>query len=263
MGVVLGLLVAACGGGDGSSGSPSTPETTSISAEPPTPQVEGRFALSDGRMMALMCWGTGSPTIVLQPGNDDAGIERFRASELTDDLATTNRVCAYDRAGLGDSDEPPARPRTVGDIATDLDELLAAAQVEPPFVHVGSSFGGEIAMQHAALFPDEVVGVVLLDVPAEVDAAGDPLPGPDIGWDDPVNTEHLDFTVGLQRRPIEAPLVVVTASRGQSDQEEQSYWLALSPDASAEVLEGGHVIYRDNPEGVEEVVRSLLEKIRG
>ena len=45
----------------------------------------------------------------------------------------------------------------------DLHRLLAAAGVEPPYVLLGASFGGMLAYLYANTYPDEVVGMVLLD----------------------------------------------------------------------------------------------------
>ncbi len=51
----------------------------------------------------------------------------------------------------------------------DLRVLLAAAEVAGPYVLVGSSFGGMIVTYYAARHPEDVAGVVLLDVPAPMD----------------------------------------------------------------------------------------------
>jgi pimeloyl-ACP methyl ester carboxylesterase len=224
------------------------------------PSVAGTFALNDGRKLALECWGDGSPTVILEPGDQDAGIARFRSSPVARALTASNRVCAYDRAGLGGSDAPPARPRKTGDMATDLRELLIVAGVEPPYVYVGSSFGGPIAMRYAALHPDDVTGVVLLDVPSDTDGQGNQLCCLPVAWDDPENPEHYDFSAPAQIDPIHAPLVVVTASEGQSSQQDQSYWLQFSPDATAVLAQGGHVIYRDDAETVAATVIALIER---
>ena len=48
-------------------------------------------------------------------------------------------------------------------IAADLHTLLARADESGPYVLVGHSAGGPYAMTFAAHYPDEVVGMVLLD----------------------------------------------------------------------------------------------------
>jgi pimeloyl-ACP methyl ester carboxylesterase len=146
-------------------------------------------------------------------------------------------------------------------MASDLKDLLTVAEIEPPYLYVASSFGGPIAMRYAALNEDDVAGVVLLDVPSDTDGQGNQLCCLPIAWDDPMNPERFDFSAPSQILPIDAPLVVVTASEGQSSQQDQSYWLQFSNDASAVLLEGGHVIYRDDAEGVADTITSLLEQL--
>ena len=76
-------------------------------------------------------------------------------------VATFTRVCVYDRAGYGWS-ETAAGFRTTGNIVQELRLLLRNAEIEPPFVLVGQSFGGLVVQLYAARFPDEVAGIVLV-----------------------------------------------------------------------------------------------------
>jgi surfactin synthase thioesterase subunit len=270
--VILVMGMVACGGGGASpSGGPTSRAPsggpTSTASDPfANPAITGKFRISDGRMVALECWGAGSPTIILEPGDQDAGLARFTRSPLATILVTQTRVCAYDRPGLGQSDAAPVRPRDADDAVRDLDGVLTAAKVGEPYLLVGSSFGGFIAMFYASSHPEKVAGVVLLDVPPPPktpDPAGPPA------WDAPDNREHFNFLAGFDARinkagvPIKAPLTVVTASQGQSDQKDQSRWLKFSSDADAVLLEGGHVIYRDNPDGVANVIKAMLKRIKG
>jgi pimeloyl-ACP methyl ester carboxylesterase len=71
-------------------------------------------------------------------------------------------VCSYDRAGYGWSDPGP-RPRTSERIAKELHTLLQTANVRPPYVLVGHSFGGFNVRVYNGLYPTEVVGMVLVD----------------------------------------------------------------------------------------------------
>lgn len=94
-------------------------------------------------------------------------------------LAKSTRVCAYDRAGAGYSDPGPL-PRDGGAIARDLDQALAAAKMDGPFIVVGHSAGGLYARLFAARRPNDVVGLVLLDPTVERRAprpSGDGLDG--------------------------------------------------------------------------------------
>jgi pimeloyl-ACP methyl ester carboxylesterase len=113
-----------------------------------------------GRGLFLLCEGKGSPTVLLESGMGDSISTWQRVMPA---LSEQTRVCAYDRAGLGFSDPPTVRPRTSQDIALDLHKLLAVAGEAGPYVLVGHSIGGLHVRVFAAEFPDEVVGVVLVD----------------------------------------------------------------------------------------------------
>jgi pimeloyl-ACP methyl ester carboxylesterase len=112
-----------------------------------------------GHRLHLNCTGTGSPTVVLENG---LGETSPLWSGITAQVARTTRVCAYDRAGQGWSDDA-AHPQDGLAVATDLHTLLARAGENGPYVLVGHSTGGAYAMTHAALHPTEVAGMVLLD----------------------------------------------------------------------------------------------------
>lgn len=81
-------------------------------------------------------------------------------------IAAKTRACAYDRAGLGFSDGSN-RPNTVRDSTQDLHAWLKAAQVSPLYVLVGHSSCGMNIRVFADRYPDEVVGMVAVDVSHE------------------------------------------------------------------------------------------------
>jgi len=112
-----------------------------------------------GRRMYLRCTGSGSPTVVLAPGyGSTSAIWGWIAPEVARDT----RVCVYDRAGRGWSDDAPDQQDGFG-IATDLHALLTSAHEAPPYVLAGHSFGGLYVRAFAARYPDQTAGVVLLD----------------------------------------------------------------------------------------------------
>jgi pimeloyl-ACP methyl ester carboxylesterase len=90
-------------------------------------------------------------------GNDS----RIWAS-VVPDVADTTQVCAYDRAGLGESGPAP-HPHSNQQMADELVALLRAAKVPEPYVLVGHSMGGANVRLVAAKHPDAVVGMVLVD----------------------------------------------------------------------------------------------------
>ena len=76
-------------------------------------------------------------------------------------LKTDFRVVALDQRGHGESDQPEGSY----DIAThraDLREFIAALGLHKP-VLVGHSWGGNVALDYAATYPQEVAALVLVD----------------------------------------------------------------------------------------------------
>jgi len=123
-----------------------------------------------GRTLHVHCTGTGSPTVVLESGLGEMSANWARIAPA---VAGTTRVCAYDRAGQGWSDDAGAAQDGRA-VAHDLHALLAAAGEAGPIVLVGHSTGGVYAMTYAARYPEEVAGLVLLDAstPYQFDLPG-------------------------------------------------------------------------------------------
>jgi pimeloyl-ACP methyl ester carboxylesterase len=112
-----------------------------------------------GHRLHLNCTGTGRPTVVLQNGMGETSPDW---AWITRAVAADTRVCAYDRAGQGWS-EDAASPQDGAAIAADLHTLLERANESGPYVLVGHSTGGAYAMTYAAQRPEDVAGLVLLD----------------------------------------------------------------------------------------------------
>ena len=112
-----------------------------------------------GHRLHLDCHGNGSPTVVMFNGLGEVSAAWAR---LTDPVAAKTRVCAYDRAGQGWSDDA-ASPLDGVQSTEDLHTLLGKAGEHGPYVLVGHSTGGTYAMTYSARYPDQVAGLVLLD----------------------------------------------------------------------------------------------------
>jgi len=109
--------------------------------------------------------GSSGPTILLEAGLMSTVLSW---TDLQEELSKSYRVVSYDRAGLGWSDLGPM-PRTAERIVEELHMMLERANIAPPYVLVGHSFGGLTMPLFAARYQEEVVGMVLVDpvVPAE------------------------------------------------------------------------------------------------
>ena len=119
----------------------------------------GQIVNVEGHEMHIYCTGEGSPTILLEAGAFSFSLQWYWVQQQ---LEPTNRVCSYDRAGNGWSEPGPA-PRDAVQIAHELNVLLNEANVPGPYVLVGHSLGGVLVRVYAEQYPDEVLGLVLVD----------------------------------------------------------------------------------------------------
>jgi len=103
--------------------------------------------------------GHTGPTVLLEAGMDSFSTNWYWVQAA---LAKSLRVVSYDRAGLGWSDAGP-RPRDAHGSARELHAALERAEVTGPYVVAGHSYGGLVARAFADLYPDDVVGMVLVD----------------------------------------------------------------------------------------------------
>lgn len=121
----------------------------------------GRLIDVGGHQLQIHCTGRGTPVVVLEA--PAAGLSASWTA-VQNTLASTTRVCSYDRAGLGwsergDGEFDPDR------VPQELQALLVGAGEKPPFLVTGAGMGALFARAFAARFPTTVAGVVLLDEP--------------------------------------------------------------------------------------------------
>ena len=120
----------------------------------------GRLVDLGGYRLHLNIQGDGpGPAVVLEAGMGSFSSNWYWVQQ---ELASTMRVVASDRAGLGWSDRG-SLPRDAVTIAQELHTALVVAGIDGPYVLAGHSFGGLPVRAFAGLFPDETVGLVLVD----------------------------------------------------------------------------------------------------
>jgi pimeloyl-ACP methyl ester carboxylesterase len=291
--------------------------TPAASPVPTSGDFDGLIDIG-GRKLYLECHGEGSPTVVLVAGG------RSSARYWTDDLlhpddprtmvmpavAESTRVCAYDRPGtyapVGDDvlvgrSDAIAQPRTVTEMVDELHALLQAAEISGPYVLAGHSYGGLISRLYASTYPDEVIGLILVDAYSEqledvmpperwqalvrvnqelgVDKVV-PIPGygdaETIGYgaDNPVIREAVAASP-LRPMPLAVlahgkPFPVPEGMEGFATAELEGYLLAgneaqavLVPNGRFFVAtESGHDIHQDQPELVIEAIRQVVAGVR-
>jgi len=103
--------------------------------------------------------GAGRYTVIFESGFG-TGMGAWR--KVAPELARDARVVTYSRAGHGSSEARP-EPRTIAQNTNELEQLIAAQKLAPPFILVGHSYGGLLMRAYAARHPEQVAGMVLVD----------------------------------------------------------------------------------------------------
>jgi pimeloyl-ACP methyl ester carboxylesterase len=262
-------------------------------AQDDLPVTSGQVDIG-GYSLYIDCQGEGTPTVVLDSGTGGTGRAWVRVQRR---MARLTRVCSYDRAGLGGSDPSPITPRTSQVIAEELHTLLHNAHLPGPYVLVGHSFGGYNVRLFAHTYPDEVAGMVLVDVAHEDVYARFSAISPvwaaefAAAWHDPegITLEAWFASQDMLREARAAlpepvfgamPLVVLTATQEGAPLEDateeeaaafRQAWFDLQDDLatlssnSQHIFaeESGHFIQDDQPELVIDAVQWVIEQVHG
>lgn len=158
----------------GCAGAPPPEPDGSESVAPSTPDFAGSVDLGNGRSIYLECKGTGEPRVVFI-GGQRAGAGDWQVvadgqtvAPVFEQVAAQTRACVYDRPGtvsgdvLSRSDAAP-QPTTTGAMVDDLHLLLEASGETGPTIIVAHSVGGLAGVMYSGLYPDDIVGLVLVD----------------------------------------------------------------------------------------------------
>lgn len=273
--VACALLLAGCGGRAGSAEAPvDAPSTTAASED-----LDRVVEIDGDRGLYVRCTGSGSPTVVMEGGDEDtSGSYAFAEPSIS----KVTRTCVYDRANLGRSDPAPA-PRELSDLVGDLEALLRAAEIPGPYVLVGTSGGGYISAGYAYEHPDQVAGMVFVEVPAPfrdppqvIVEATDP--------NSPTNVERRDYLQvekgawAARKRIGDIPVTIISneysaaeisaspfpsEARGmQRNVSDQQGWLVLSPQAEQIVVRTGHAVEEQDPGLVIDAILDVVKAAR-
>ena len=231
------------------------------------------------RGLYVRCTGTGSPTVIMEGGDEDTS-DSYAFAEPT--VSKLTRTCVYDRANLGQSDPAPG-PRGLSDLVGDLERLIQVAEIPAPYVLVGTSGGGYISAGYAYAHPRQVAGMAFIEVaapfrnpPREIVEATDPS--------NPENVEKRDYLQvekdawAARRRIGDIPVTIVTdkpsaeaikespfpsEARGmRRNVEDQKGWLVLSPRAKQVVVHTGHAVEEEDPKLVIDVIIDTVKASR-
>ena len=226
-------------------------------AAPPTPV--GELVDVGGYRLQLECVGSGSPTIVFEPGNT-ASRHGVRIVQYA--LSTENRACSYDRPGTftpmpsASDQRPDSVPPTSETFTRELHTLLTKANVPGPYLLVGSSFGGSLISAYTARHPADVAGLVFID--AVGPAASERLftTGALIEiWDPRADLDLLNG-VSFGSRPVVVLTTTLIAEAPDIQRRSTNVLVAGAPQYS-------HFVYLDAPGLAYEAIRVAVSALRG
>lgn len=102
---------------------------------------------------------TETPTVILEAGMGGSTPYWTAVAPIVAKFAP---VVSYDRAGYGWSDNR-TEVCSIECLVEELHTLLKEANIQPPYILVGHSFGGVVNRLFTQKYPDEVAGVILVD----------------------------------------------------------------------------------------------------
>jgi pimeloyl-ACP methyl ester carboxylesterase len=233
--------------------------------------------ISDCKIYAkLVGENKGKPTIVMDAGYGDTS---NAWDSVISDISMLSDVLIYDRAGLGKS-ESSSNSRTSREMVRELHELLNQANIKPPYILVGHSFGGVNTRLYATEYQNEVCGLVLVDstpeeyrerflttMPQEFQQAYNKQFVFEGNYD-----EFMESLKQLEesRRILNVPLIVLSAGRkAHYSEESQGLWnemqkeiLEISSNGEFVIAENSaHYIQNDEPEVVVSAIKRLIDNI--
>jgi hypothetical protein len=265
---VLQFALAGCG--DTGTAPPALSQSPSATAQTSASPFTGMVEIGGGRKVYAECAGSGSPTIVLESGDES---DHYQWSQVAPSLAERTRTCSYDRLGTGASDKPTGC-RQLKDLRADLEALLRTMGEGGPYVLVGTSGGGFLMAGFAYAHPADVKGMVFAETPHAIIAKDSPKELlEELKCDSPTNKERRDYVKveneawSKRHRIGDIPLTVITNDYGdvfeneeqRTNVEGQKGWLKLSPRARQVIVTSGHNVPENESVLVVKEVLKVLE----
>jgi pimeloyl-ACP methyl ester carboxylesterase len=225
-----------------------------------------------GYRLAMFCSGRGAPTVVMESG---VGLGGSAFSAVQPKVAKTTRFCVYDRAGAHLSEgRKPTGPVPAVRVVEDLHALLQGAGIKPPYLLGGWSLGGFFVRLYTKHYPDEVLGLVILDgTPLGLRPLFPPLEGVDL-VDDFDGGEYVaaaDAEVAASPGLGARPLTVLTHSVNSAPQDPfADEWLKAQKQvarlSTSSILlradQSGHGIATNQPNLSAEALRQVIAAVR-
>jgi len=212
-----------------------------------------RFIQIDGKKIWLNTIGLegrikGQPVLVFESG---LGTPMDNWDRILPGAAKQAPIITYDRPGVGGS-EPDTEIPTIKNVSVKLLKILAALEVEPPYILIGHSLGGVYVRGFAVYYPELLAGLIIID-PGDFTETRDNkrLYYEDLGW----NKEQVDamietITSNLVKRRINQPISIQEEGQVLADLRENDFKeIANSPlpNIPVHILTGGRF---DMPESL-------------
>ena len=270
LGLGLPLVLTACS--DSTDGPPAGQSPSpSPSVQPSDNLFSDLVAVGGGRKVYVQCDGSGSPTIILESGDET---DHTQWQYVEPSLAERTRTCSYDRLGTGPRSDKPTGCRQLKDLNGDLEAILRTTGEDGPYVLVGTSGGGFLMAGFAYAHPQDVKGMAFIETPRAIipeDAPPELLE--ELKCDSPMNEERRDYVaveneVWTNRERVgDIPLVVISNDYGddyknqeqRTNVEDQKGWFKLSPQARQVVVTSGHDVPENEPDLVIKEILQVLE----
>jgi pimeloyl-ACP methyl ester carboxylesterase len=197
------------------------------------------------------------------------------------ELAKFTQVVAYDHAGYWGS-QPGPKPRDAHRISQELYTALRNANLPPPYVMVGYSFGGPFVRVFAHSHPQEIAGLVFVDPSQEECFEWLEIHHPevnriskeDLARQDEWGCSWASLNQARVAWPLpNVPVTLITCMRSDGNSllqevlpiwlDSHKAWLKKVPNAKHIVTEkSGHGIILEEPRLVIEAIREVVEQAR-
>ena len=259
--VVLQLLVAAC-----------VPPPVSVERDIKASPIADRLVVRGGELDYRVT-GTGEPVLLIHGSVFADAFDAFR----NEPALANYQLITYHRRGYGGSTRAMP-PVSIEQQAADAIALLDRLNIKRAHI-IGHSFGGSIALQMAALYPQRVASVALLEpiVPAfgavEIKLVDELKGFGTINTEQAVrdavtfveverpSLEQWKFAsedIGKLRMPV---LAVIGANSKAGSRESHEALLRAMPHAEALVVNGtGHALQLQQPKTVADGIAVFLQK---
>lgn len=243
-------------------------------------KVSGQWINIDGAELYYEYLGeqNDGPTIVFMSGY---GWPLENWQPIREDVSTFAKIFMYDRESVGNSSQGNNSKHSL-QIVEHLRTLLQKANIKPPFILVGHSFGGVNARLYTNMYPKEIAGVILLESCHEdQNKVMAPLISKEAqeGYFAQFHVEGIEGDLTEFEESLEqvrgadignTPLMVMTGrTQPIHTTDSMAVWmnfqkeLATLSTKSKHIIikEAGHAIHIDKPEAVIEAIREMVEMV--